>query len=265
MVMMLKELHIDDVVPDKNQPRKIFDEIKLRKLAESIKQNGLLHPILVRPLKDGKFQIVHGERRFRACKLIGMRTIPAEIRELSDKEVVEIQLVENLQRENLNPIEEAEAYARLIKEFGYTHEEIGRKIGRTRQYVSNQLRLLKLPLDVQQKIRNGILKKKHGMAILSLEADKQSEFAEKVIKENLTVREIAQLSNSLKRCSDVTHETFITHPKTQIETQDIPEDALVVGIWVSPETYDALTQLANSKKTTVERLCSELIERSLTK
>jgi len=261
------EILIEHIIPDPNQPRKNFDKGKLRELADSIEKHGLLQPILVRPLQNGKFQIVHGERRFRACKLLGFKKIRAEIRNLTDKEALEIQLVENIQREDINPIEEAEAYARLIKEFGYTHQEIARKIAKTREYVTNKLRLLKLPSEIQNEIRKGNITESHGRLLLSLnESDKQKQLAERVIDDKLTVRETEQLVNSLKGCIDVTRVTSITPPpEAKIESQDIPKDGLVIGIWISPKTYDALTQLANSKQTTVERLCSELIERSLTK
>ncbi len=194
----IKELFIEDVVPDPNQPRKRLDEIKLKELAQSIQQHGLLQPILVRPLQNGKFQIVHGERRWRACKLIGMRSIRAEIKELSDEQVLEIQLLENLQREDLNPLEEAEAFRRLIEQFGYSHEQIAQRISKSRGYVTNKFRLLKLPVEIQEKLKDGIITEGHAKAILSLDdSTKQDSIINRVHEEKLSVRETEQLVHSL--------------------------------------------------------------------
>lgn len=192
------ELSLEVVVPSPSQPRRHFDEARLSELAESIKQVGLLQPILVRP-RGGKFEVVHGERRYRACKMAGKETIRAEIRDLSDREVVEIQLIENLQRENLNPMEEAETFRCLVEDFGHTHEEVGKRIGKSREYVTNKLRLLKLPSEVQRKVRKGFLSEGHAKAILSLEGDaEQEELAQKVIEKGLRVRETEQLVRDFK-------------------------------------------------------------------
>lgn len=207
----IRELPIEDIVPSPSQPRRHFDEGKLSELAESIKRVGLLQPILVRP-RGGKYEVVHGERRYRACKLAGKETIRAEIRELSEREVVEIQLIENLQRENLNPIEEAETFRRLVEDFGYTHEEVGKRIGKSREYVTNKLRLLKLPSEVQKKVRERLLSEGHAKAILSLGKNvEQEEVAQKVIEKGLRVRETEQLVRDFK--ADVPRGTLDNEPK----------------------------------------------------
>jgi len=195
---MSKELPLECIVADTNQPRKRFDKVTIEELAKSIRQHGLLQPILVRPLQNGKFQIITGERRFRACKSIGMKTIPAKVRELSDKDVVEIQLVENLQREDLNPIEEAETYQRLIKEYGFTHEQIAVKIGKSREYVTNKLRLLKLPVEIQGMLKGGIITEGHAKAILPLDNLTKQTIIKRVYEEKLSVRETEQLVHGLK-------------------------------------------------------------------
>lgn len=249
-MVMLKELCIHDVIPDKNQPRKLFDETKLQELAKSIRQHGLLQPILVKPLQNGKFQFVHGERRWRACKLVCMKTIRAEVRELSDKEVAEIQLVENLQREDLNPIEEAETYQRLIEEYSYTHEEIAKKICMSREYVTNKLRLLKLPLEIQEEIRKGKkgnIKESHARLLLSIEeTDKQKQLAEKVIDERLSVRKTEQLLRFLRK---VSHETYVSN--------GIEKVPLLISF--EPDVYSALEQASNEKRLRKESIVSNVV------
>jgi len=212
----VKNLPLAVIVPDPDQPRRDFDETKLRELAESIKQQGLLQPILVRPLEDGQFQIVHGERRYRACKRLGLNTIKAEIRKLDDKQVLEIQLVENLQREDLNPIEEAETFKRLIDKFGYTHEQIAKKIGKSREYVSNKLRLLDLPNDLQRGIRRGNLSEGHGRTLVSLgDPTIQRMVCQEISAKKLSVRETEELVRSLRERSDVSRETFLASPNAK--------------------------------------------------
>jgi len=189
----IKELPIENIILHSNQPRKSFDETKLQELAQTIRLQGLLQPILVRPIDEGKFQLVCGERRFRACNLACLRTVKAEVRELDDKQVAEIQFIENMHREDLNPIEEAEMFQRMINELGYTHEELGKKICKSREYVTNKLRLLKLPNEVQEKLKSGALTEGHLKAIVSLDSLKQSEIAKSVEEGNLTVRETEHL------------------------------------------------------------------------
>ncbi len=243
------ELPLDSIISDPNQPRKSFDETKIQELAESVTQHGLLQPILVRPLGNGKFQIVHGERRWRACKLIGLKTIKAEVRELDDKEVLEIQLVENLQRENLNPIEEAEAFNRMVEELGYTHEAIAKRVGKSREYVTNKLRLLKLPDDIKNALREGKITESHAKALISLKNNEQTEIFEKVVAEGLSIREMEEIIKG----NNVPRGTM----------SDIPSDGLIIGVWVSQQTHQKLRELAMSENTTVEQLCSNIIKEAM--
>jgi ParB family chromosome partitioning protein len=183
------ELSMNSIVPNPNQPRKNFDEASLKELAASIEEHGLLQPILVRPIGNGKYQIVHGERRWRACKLIGLETIKAEVRKLDDKQVLEIQLIENLQREDLNPIDEAETFRRIVEELGYTHEELAKRISKSREYVTNKLRLLKLPDDIKKALQDGKITEGHAKALISLDESKQTEVFNKITTEGLNVRQ----------------------------------------------------------------------------
>lgn len=217
----IRKLPLEDVVPSPSQPRRHFDEAKLTELAESIKQVGLLQPILVRP-SGGKYEVVHGERRYRACKLADKETIRAEVRELSDREVVEIQLIENLQRENLNSIEEAETFRRLVEDFGYTHKYVGQRVGKSREYVTNKLRLLKLPSQVQKRVREGLLSEGHAKAILSLErAVEQEEAARKVVEKGLRVREAEQLVREFK--ADVPRGTFSDNEPKHVRMVEVDQ------------------------------------------
>ena len=203
----ITDLPLEVVVPDPNQPRSDFDEEKIKGLAESIKKQGLLQPILIRPVESERFQIVHGERRYRACKLLGLETIRTEIRELSHKEVLEIQIVENLQREDLNSIEEAKAFRKMNNELGHTHEEIAQRIGKSREYVTNKLRLLNLPNDIQRGIARGNLSEGHARALLSLnDFEKQRQVCREISKKELNVRETEGFVQGLKD-GDVSRET----------------------------------------------------------
>ena len=189
-------ISIDLLEKNPFQPRETFDEKTIRELAESIREKGLIQPIIVRELGE-KYQIVAGERRFLAAKLLGLKSIPAIIKDISEKESAEIALIENIQRKNLNPIEEAIAYKRLIENFNYTQEELSRKIGKDRATVANSLRLLNLPKDIIEKIKKGQLTAGHARAILSIkEKDKQRKLAEEIVKKKLSVREAEKLSKN---------------------------------------------------------------------
>ena len=177
------------------QPRTEFDEEALFALRDSIKEKGVLQPILVRSKAD-KYEIIAGERRFQAAKLAGLATIPAIIRNLNDKETLEIALIENIQRENLNAIEEAQGFNRLMKEHNYTHEGLSKTIGKSRTYISNALRLLDLPKDVQKLVSDGKLSGGHARALVGLE--NASELAEQIINKDLSVRATEKLTADIK-------------------------------------------------------------------
>jgi len=194
-----KDLPLEVIIPDPLQPRSYFDEEKIKELAESINQHGLLQPVLVTPIEDGKYQIVHGERRYRACKHLSLETIRAEVRHLSHKQTLEIQIVENVQRQDLNPIEEAKALQKLVYVLGYTHEKIAKRIGKSREYVTNKLRLLSLPNDLQRGVARGKISEGHARALLSLnDFHKQRQVCRDISEKKLNVRETEQLVQSLK-------------------------------------------------------------------
>ena len=186
-------VRISEVEPNRDQPRKYFDGEKLEELSESIKTYGILQPILVQK-KDGYYEIIAGERRWRAALKAGLKEIPVIIREYTDKEILELSLIENIQREDLNPIEEAEAYKRLIDEFGMSQEEMAKRVSKSRSAVANSLRLLKLEGDVRKMLVDGQLSMGHARALLPLEiAEEQIEVARKVADRQLSVRETEKL------------------------------------------------------------------------
>ena len=187
------KVRISQVEPNKEQPRKYFDEDALIELSESIKQYGVLQPLLVQK-KDDYYEIIAGERRWRAAKLAGVKEIPVVIKDYSDQEVMEIALIENIQREDLNPIEEAQAYQRLIKDYRLKQDEVAEKVSKSRAAITNSLRLLKLDKRVQEMVMEGKLSNGHARTIISIEdGDKQYAIAQKIFDEKLSVREVEKL------------------------------------------------------------------------
>ena len=195
----LSRLDIDDIKPNENQPRKTFDPEKIEDLANSIKEHGVIQPLVVRKIETG-YEIVAGERRWRAARQAGLKEIPCIVRELSDEQNMLFAIIENMQREDLNPIEEAEGLERMITNFGMTQSEISKSVGKSRPYITNSLRLLKLPDEIKDMMVDGKLTTGHGRALITIEdEDKAIEIAKKVAKEGLSVRKIEELANEKKK------------------------------------------------------------------
>jgi ParB family transcriptional regulator, chromosome partitioning protein len=191
--MGIKELKINEIEPNLNQPRKQFDDEKLVQLSESIKQHGIVQPIIVKR-EDDTYRIVAGERRWRAARIAGLTKVPVIIKEMTNKQVMEIALIENLQREDLNPIEEAEAFEKLMEEFSMTQEQISTTVGRSRSAIANSLRLLSLAEKIKGYVIGGELSSGHARALIVIEdKELQQKTAEDVIKGKLTVRETEKL------------------------------------------------------------------------
>lgn len=200
-------LNINEIIPNKEQPRKTFDRTALEELADSIRQHGVLQPLLVRPLPNGAYQLVAGERRWRASRLAELKEVPVIIKELTDTEAMEIAIIENLQREDLNPIEEAEGLQTLIDKCGFTQEEVATSVGKSRPAITNALRLLKLPEDVREMTKKGDISAGHARALLSFDSQAlMQEVAAKIVSDKLTVRDVEKLAK---------------HPKTA-ETKKAP-------------------------------------------
>ena len=192
-------LKLEEIEPNPNQPRKKFNEETLLSLADSIKSNGVIQPILVRKTSNEKYQIIAGERRFRAAKMVGLEEIPVIVKNVHKEKVTEIALIENLQRENLNPIEEAKSFLSLVENYGLTQGEVAKKVGKSRSAVTNTIRLLNLPQDVKKEIENGNLTSGQARALLALKSDDDvRKVAIKVIEKGMSVRNIENIAN-LKR------------------------------------------------------------------
>jgi len=184
----LRELALDELQPGRHQPRRAFDDEALMELANSISAQGVVQPIVARPTADGRYEIVAGERRWRAARLAGLKTIPAVIRTLDERGAMTVALVENIQRADLNPLEEAEALHKLIEECGLTHEAAASAVGRSRAAVTNLLRVMELQGDVQQLLRDGKLTLGHAKVLLGVAGARQSSLAKLVVDKQLTVR-----------------------------------------------------------------------------
>lgn len=188
-------LNINEITPNKEQPRKTFDETALEELADSIRQHGVLQPLLVRPLTSGGYQLVAGERRWRASRLAELKEVPVIIKELSDTEAMEIAIIENLQREDLNPIEEAEGLQALIDKCGYTQEQVATSVGKSRPAITNALRLLKLPEEVREMAKDGTISAGHARALLAFDNQPMMiECANQIISKKLTVRDVEKMA-----------------------------------------------------------------------
>ena len=188
-------LNINEITPNKEQPRKTFDETALEELADSIRQHGVLQPLLVRPLTSGGYQLVAGERRWRASRLAELKEVPVIIKELSDTEAMEIAIIENLQREDLNPIEEAEGLQALIDKCGYTQEQVATSVGKSRPAITNALRLLKLPEEVREMAKDGTISAGHARGLLAFDNQPMMiECANQIVSKKLTVRDVEKMA-----------------------------------------------------------------------
>jgi ParB family chromosome partitioning protein len=190
----LEEIPVDAIVANPRQPRQVFDEDSMAELAASIEIVGLLQPVVVRRAGHGRFELIMGERRWRACQLAGVEVIPAIVKQTSDDDLLRNALIENLHREQLNPLEEAAAYQQLLDDFSVTHEELARRLGRSRPHISNTIRLLSLPPTVQKRVAAGVLTAGHARALLSVEDPvAQDELARRIVAEGLSVRAVEEI------------------------------------------------------------------------
>lgn len=193
-------LSINEIEPNRDQPRKIFEEQALAELSASIKEHGVLQPLLVRPMADGSYRLVAGERRYRAARMAGVTEVPVTIREMTDEEESIFALIENLHREDLNAIEEAQGIKTLIDTFGFTQEEAAQKVGKSRTAVTNSLRLLNLPEDISILVRDGKISMGHARALLSFEdAAEASRVAQLIVKDGISVRDVERLAKSAQK------------------------------------------------------------------
>jgi len=249
------EVRIGDVEPNANQPRKTFDDERLAALAESIKQHGVVQPLIVQ--QDGDtYRIVAGERRWRAARLAGLETVPVIVRDLSDRQVMEVALIENLQREDLNPIEEAEAYEKLISEFGMKQEEVASIVGKSRPAITNSLRLLSLNDEIKSRVISGEISSGHARALLSLDDAKlRLKAMQEIIDKSLSVRETERLIKQLttpkkqkaKKVPDAEYqaieERFREIFGTKVRIMSNKNNGKILIEYYSPEELDRIINL----------------------
>lgn len=220
-----ERVDVERIVPNRHQPRVRFDDEGIAELAASIAQMGVLQPLLVTPLEDGHYMLVSGERRLRAARRAGLPTVPVVVRDVDDRELLELALVENLQREDLDPIEEATGYRELVEAFELTQGEVAERIGRSRPAVANAIRLLELPDEVQGLIRGGGLSAGHGRALLGLDDRRAiAPLARKVVVDGLTVRQVERLVKRENRGSKAEATATRRAPLDELERRRIEED-----------------------------------------
>lgn len=252
-------LKLTDIEPNKSQPRKNFDITALNTLADSIRQNGVIQPLLVRSMPDGTYQIVAGERRWRAAKMAGLTEVPVLVKELTDLQAQQIALIENLQRENLNPIEEANGYKELMDKFGMTQEEVARVVGKARSSIANSLRLLNLPPIIAEMVSNNELSTGHCKVLLGVSETKDMvELAHKAAGKDVSVREMERMVKALdkKEKPEKKKDTFYTEAEISLAKALETNVSIVHGkkkstiqieFYSDEDLTDIINRLANSK------------------
>lgn len=229
-------VRIGDIDPNRDQPRKEFDSVALSELADSISQHGVLQPLLLRPMPTGGYRIVAGERRWRAARMAGLTEVPAVIREMTDAEEMLFALIENLQREDLTPLEEARGYRTLIEAQDFTQEEVSQAVGKSRPAVTNALRLLNLPEDIQQMLEDGEITAGHARTLLSFKNEEDMRLGAKKAKEGASVRELEALAKRLNEASTQ------VQPKVSRKNQYFEEAQLAVGEYLNRKVKVAGTK-----------------------
>ena len=210
------EIDIHLIKPNPNQPRKTFDKDNLNELAESIKEHGIIQPIILNDVDNG-YQIVAGERRWRAAGIAGLKKVPCIVRDLSEEELALFAIVENMQREDLNPVEEAEGLERMLQTFGLTQEQVSKSVGKSRPYITNSIRLLKLEDEVKELLRSGKISSGHGRTLLAVEGSQQIELANRVIDKKMSVRELEALVAGLNNPNTTIKKTVKDPDVAQVE------------------------------------------------
>ncbi|WP_088042126.1 ParB/RepB/Spo0J family partition protein [Bacillus sp. EAC] len=254
---VVQEISLKELRPNPYQPRKFFDEIAMQELTQSVIEHGILQPIIARKSIKG-FQIVAGERRFRAAKNAGLNTVPVIVRDLTEEQMMELAVLENLQRDDLNPLEEAEAYQTLIEQLHLTQEQLAKKLGKSRPHIANYLRILTLPNSVQEMVENGTLSMGHGRALLGLKRKGLIEgTALKVIEKNLSVREVETLVNELN--SNVSRETIKKLPSKNVffsEYEDVLQEKFGTSVKIKSVKDKGKIEIQFFNKEDLERILS---------
>jgi ParB family chromosome partitioning protein len=253
------EVEIEKLRPNTGQPRKKFDQEKINELAQSIKEHGILQPLVVRPMGE-EYQIVAGERRYRAAQELGLEKVPVVIKDLTDNQVLEIGLIENIQREDLNPIEEALAYQELITKFGLTQEQLAEKLGKSRSAIANALRLLNLPQEIQGELANGAITMGHARALLGIEDVKeQKKIANEIIEKDLNVRQVEDLVRRQQSKKKKTAPKQAAENIYLAEIEDQLIEALGTPVKIKEKGKSGTIEIAFYSKDDLERLVNLLL------
>ncbi len=248
----VREIPVDEIRPRPGQPRRTFREESLQELAASMREHGVVQPLIVRKVAGGGYELVAGERRWRAARLAGMKTVPAIVRPLSDAQALEVSLIENLQREDLNPLEEAEAYRQLMEIVGLTQEQLAERVGKSRSHIANMLRLLSLPDEVKEYVSRGTLSMGHARALLSLpSAAAQIALARKVARQGLSVRQVEAAVKGRGRRPSRSEEPELRHIEdrlrmalgTQVRVVQGRKRGKIEIMYYSPEDLERLLEL----------------------
>lgn len=253
-------VRLSEIEPNLSQPRKEFDETALGELADSIAAHGVLQPLLVRPMAGGRYQIVAGERRWRAARMAGLSEVPALIRELSDSETDQLALIENLQREDLNAVETAEGYKRLMEKYGMTQEQLSEAVGKSRPAIANTLRILTLPEDILPMVSSGSLSAGHAKAILSAPEAERTALAKKIAAEGLSVREAEKLAAKLGKAGDKPQKPKKEFPKDSYyrEMQVAMTGELGRPVKISENGKGGVIELPFYSKEELSAICEQL-------
>lgn len=264
-VVGVREVPIEQVSPNPDQPRRYFDPVQLEELAESIRTKGVLQPLLVRE-RDGGFEIVAGERRWRASQMAQRHTLPVIVRAYSDTEVLEVAIIENIQRADLTPVDEAKAYRQLIERFGHTQEKVAESLGKSRSYIANSLRLLTLPDDVVGLLDKGDLSSGHARALVS--SDKASALAKRIVDKGLTVRDVERLVREEKTGETASRKYAGRSKERDADTVALENDlsanldGLKVRIQASDQTGAGTLTISFPTLEDLDRICRLLSSRS---
>ncbi|NPV38044.1 MAG: ParB/RepB/Spo0J family partition protein [Brevinematales bacterium] len=258
----IQMIDVGKILPNKHQPRKFFGENELKELADSIKEKGVIQPILVTDLGNGRYELVAGERRWRAAKMAGLLEIPAIVRDFSEEDKLEIALIENIQREDLNPIEEALAYKEIMEKLHLSQDELAQRIGKNRSSVANTLRLLKLPESIQEKLIRKELTEGHARAILMLsDVDKMIQFAEYIVEKGLSVREAEDMAKVFEREESVSRETTSSKSSTLEHLEERFIQALGMKVTIKGSQKKGKIEIHYFSEQELEYLCAILSQR----
>ncbi|MCL1808358.1 MAG: ParB/RepB/Spo0J family partition protein [Clostridiales bacterium] len=251
---LIQYVDINDIKPNSTQPRQVFNEEKIDELAASIAAHGVIQPILLRK-SGGGFEIVAGERRWRAARKAGLKQVPGMVKELTQEQLMIVALIENIQREDLNPMEEAEAFQKMCSEFGFTQEDVSFNVGKSRPYITNSLRLLRLPEEIQKMVLEGKLTNGHARALLSAESiEKQFRIAEKIIADGLSVRETEKLAREASQKSEAARKKNLARKTDIIEIEAELKEILGTKVTLKHKGKGGKLEIGYFSREELERL-----------